>query len=77
VTTWVKTSIRYKPSLFLKNGKHQKKGRDNMKKSPGRKLRRDAHFAAVRKYSRVKQNANERKQKRTPKTTDGGEPDES
>lgn len=41
-----------------------------MKKSPGRRERRDAHFAAVRKYSRVKQNANERKQKRTPKVSE-------
>ena len=48
-----------------------------MKKSPGRRERRDAHFAAVRKYSRVKQKANERKMKRTPKTTDGGDTDES
>ena len=44
-----------------------------MRKSTGRRLRREAHFATVRKYSRVKQKANERKMKRTPKTTDGGD----
>lgn len=44
-----------------------------MKKSEGRRLRRDEHFKNLRKYSKIKQRANERKLKRTPKTVEEAE----